>query len=72
MAMKVTLNLYETLVNEALQLTNAATQEEVIKRARQEFVRSRRRKNPLDLAGKIQFATDFDDKALGETRHVAD
>ncbi|BAU44619.1 type II toxin-antitoxin system VapB family antitoxin [Leptolyngbya sp. O-77] len=70
--MKITLNLDETLVNEALQLTNVATQEELINLALQELVRSRRRKNLLDLAGQIQFATDFDHKALRETRHVAD
>ncbi|GBL11231.1 hypothetical protein MSj_02731 [Microcystis aeruginosa Sj] len=29
-------------------------------------------KNLLDLAGQIQFAPDFDYKALRETRHVAD
>lgn len=70
--MKITLNLDETLVNEALQLTHVATQEELITLALQELGRSRRRKNLLDLAGKIQFATDFDYKALRETRHVAD
>lgn len=70
--MKITLNLDETLVNEALQLTNVATQEELITLALQELVRSRRRKNLLDLAGQIEFATDFDYKALRETRHVAD
>jgi hypothetical protein len=40
--------------------------------ALQEFVRSRRKKNLLDLAGQIQFAPDFDYKALRETGHVAD
>lgn len=70
--MKITLNLDETLVNEALQLTNVATQEELITLALQELVRSRRRKNLLDLAEQIQFATDFDYKTLRETRHVAD
>lgn len=78
--MKITLNLDEALVNEALQLTNIATQEELIKLALQELVRSRsdssgasrRKKNLLDLAGRIQFAPDFDHKALRETRHAAD
>ncbi len=36
------------------------------------MVRSRRKKNLLDLAGQIQFAADFDHKELRETRHVAD
>ena len=69
--MQLTLNLDEALLNEALQLTNLATQEELIKLALQELVRSRRKKNLFDLAGQIQFVPDFDHKALRET-HVAD
>ncbi|WP_242051643.1 hypothetical protein [Nostoc sp. FACHB-280] len=42
----------------------------------QELVRSRseshHKKNLLDLAGQIQFAPDFDYKALREIRHAAD
>jgi hypothetical protein len=38
----------------------------------QELVRSRRKKDLLDLAGQIQFASDFDHKALRETRHAVD
>ena len=77
--MQITLNLDESLINEALKLTSLTTQEELIKLALQELVRSRsgssgasrRKKNPLDLAGQIQFTEDFDHKALRETRHVA-
>lgn len=70
--MQITLNLDDSLLNEAFQLTNLANQEEVINLALQELVRSRRKKNLLDLAGQIQFAPDFDYKALRETRHAAD
>jgi Arc/MetJ family transcription regulator len=70
--MQITLNLDESLLNEALQLTNLTTQEELINLALQELVRSRRKKNLLDLAGQIQFTPDFDHKALRDTRHVAD
>ncbi|MBD2297400.1 type II toxin-antitoxin system VapB family antitoxin [Nostoc sp. FACHB-190] len=73
--MKITLNLDESLLNEALQLTNLTTQEELVNFALQELVRSRseshRKKNLLDLAGQIQFAPDFDYKALRETRYAA-
>jgi hypothetical protein len=69
--MQIILNLDETLLNEALQLTNLTTQEELIRFALQELVRSRRKKNLLDLAGQIEFAPDFDYKAMRETRHVA-
>lgn len=70
--MQVNLNLDEALINEALQLTKLTTQEELLNLALRELVKSRRKKNLLDLAGQIQFAPDFDYKALRETRHVAD
>ena len=70
--MQITLNLDEALLNEASQLTKLANQEELVNLALQELVRSRRKKNLLDLAGQIQFVPDFDYKALRETRHVAD
>jgi Arc/MetJ family transcription regulator len=70
--MQITLNLDESLLNEAFQLTNLTTQEELVNLALQELVRSRRKKNLLDLAGQIQFAPDFDHKALREARHAAD
>jgi Arc/MetJ family transcription regulator len=70
--MQITLNLDESLLNEAFQLTNLASQDELMHLALQELVRSRRKKNLLDLAGQIQFAPDFDHKALRETRHAAD
>ena len=70
--MQTNINLDEVLLNEAFQLTNLTSQEEVINLALQELVRLRRKKNLLDLAGQIQFAPDFDHKALRETRHAAD
>jgi len=70
--MQIILNLDESLLNEALALTNLATQEELINFALQEFVRSHRKKNLLDLAGQIRLSPDFDHKDLRETRHVAD
>jgi Arc/MetJ family transcription regulator len=70
--MQITLNLDESLLNEALQLTDLSTQDELIRLALQELVRSRRKKNLLDLTGRIQFTEDFDHKDLRETRHAAD
>ncbi|MEH2358530.1 type II toxin-antitoxin system VapB family antitoxin [Nostoc sp.] len=78
--MQITLNLDESLLNEALQLTNLTTQEELVNFALQELVRSRsssseasrRKRNLFDLTGQIQLVPDFDHKALRETRHAAD
>jgi Arc/MetJ family transcription regulator len=71
-AMQITLNLDEALINEAFELTNLSTQEELVNLALIELVRSRRKKNLLDLAGLIQFTEDFDHKDLRETRDAAD
>ena len=70
--MQITINLDESLLAEALQLTKFTTQEEIMNLALQELVKSRRKKNLLDLAGQIQFTEDFDYKALRETRHAVD
>ncbi|NET60253.1 MAG: type II toxin-antitoxin system VapB family antitoxin [Symploca sp. SIO2E6] len=68
--MQIILDLDESLLREALQLTNLNTQEELVNLALQELVRSRRKKNLFDLAGKIQLVSEFNYKALRETRHV--
>jgi Arc/MetJ family transcription regulator len=70
--MQIILNLDESLLNEAFQLTKLTTQDELVNLALQELVRSRRKKNLLDLAGQIQFTPDFDYKSLRDTRHAAD
>ncbi len=70
--MQISLNIDESLINEALELTNLSTQEELVNLALIELVRSRRKKNLFDLVGQIQFTEDFDHKDLRETRHAAD
>jgi Arc/MetJ family transcription regulator len=70
--MQITLNLDESLLAEALQLTKFTTQEELMNLALQELVRSRRKKNLLDLARQIQFTEDFDHKAMRETHNAVD
>ncbi|MFN5515474.1 MAG: type II toxin-antitoxin system VapB family antitoxin [Cyanobacteriota bacterium] len=70
--MQITVNLDDSLLNAAFQLTHLSTQEELVNLALQELVQSHRKKNLLDLAGQIQFAEDFDHKDLRETRHATD
>lgn len=70
--MRTNIVLDETLVKEATALTGIRTKRELIDLALQELIRSRRKKNLLDLAGKIQFADDFDPKQLRELRHDSD
>ncbi len=70
--MQITLNLDESLLEEAVQLTNLGNREELVNLALQELVQSRRKKNLLDLAGRIQLTPDFDYKVLRQTHRAAD
>jgi Arc/MetJ family transcription regulator len=66
--MRTTVDLDEALVNAALELTGARTKSEAIRLALQELVRSRKKKNLLDLAGKIRFSKGFDPKTMRTLR----
>ncbi|MEG4576709.1 type II toxin-antitoxin system VapB family antitoxin [Microcoleus sp. N3A4] len=70
--MKSPLELDEELVKEAFRLTNFKTEKELIDFALQELIRTRKKRNLLDLSGQIQFAIDYDYKALRENRNVSD
>jgi Arc/MetJ family transcription regulator len=69
--MRTNVDLDDTLVEEAFRLTTAKTKKELLNQALQALIQSRKKKNLLDLAGKIQFADDYDYKALRATRHAA-
>lgn len=64
--------LDDTLVGEALSLTGIGTKQELITLALRELVERRKHKDLLDLAGQLEFADDFDHKALRELRHGID
>jgi Arc/MetJ family transcription regulator len=70
--MRTNIVLDEKLVYEATTLTGVRTKRELIDLALRELIRSRRKKNLFDLAGKIQFADDYDYKQLRELRHDTD
>lgn len=70
--MRTNVELDDTLVEEAFRLTNVRTKKELLHLALQELIRSQKKKNLLDLAGKIEFYDDYDPKALRTNRHVAD
>ncbi|MGH8556295.1 MAG: type II toxin-antitoxin system VapB family antitoxin [Methylococcales bacterium] len=70
--MRTNIVLDETLVREAIELTGARTKRELIDLALRELIRSRRKKNLFDLAGKIQLIDDYDHKNLRELRHDSD
>jgi Arc/MetJ family transcription regulator len=70
--MRTNIVLDEKLVYEATTLTGVRTKRELIDLALRELIRSRRKKNLFDLAGKIQFADDYDHKQSRELRHDTD
>ena len=58
--MKSPLELDEELVKEAFCLTNFKTEKELIDFALQELIRTRKKRNLLDLSGQIQLAIEYD------------
>ena len=70
--MRTNVELDDALLEEAFRLTNVRTKKELLHLALQELIRIRKKKNLLDLAGKIQFRDDYDHKVLRETRHADD
>jgi Arc/MetJ family transcription regulator len=70
--MRTNIDLDERLMEEAFRLTNVRTKKELLHLALQELIRTRQKKNLLDLAGKIEFQPNYDHKALRENRHAAD
>jgi Arc/MetJ family transcription regulator len=65
---RTTIDIDETLMHAALELTGARTKSEVVQIALQELVRSRKQKLLADLAGKIRFNSGFDHKAMRKLR----
>jgi Arc/MetJ family transcription regulator len=56
--------LDEKLVEEALKLSGAKTKKDLVQQALREFVENKKRRNILDLDGKIRFADNYDYKKL--------
>jgi Arc/MetJ family transcription regulator len=69
--MRTNIELDDALVEEAFQLTNLRTKKDLIHLALQELIRTRKKRNLLDLSGQIQFVSGYDHKALRENRNVS-
>jgi Arc/MetJ family transcription regulator len=65
---RTNIELDDELVKEAMTLTGVTTKKEIVHLALEEFVRSRKKKNLLDLAGRIHFRRGFDHKKLRKPR----
>ena len=70
--MRTNVELDDALMEEAFQLTNVRTKKELLNLALQELIRSRKKKDLLDLAGKIQLSDNYDYKVLRESRYALD
>ncbi len=66
--MRTNIVLDDDLLDQAFRFSKARTKRELIHQVLKEFVEHHGRKNPLDLAGRVQIAEDYDHKALRE-RH---
>ena len=64
--MRTNIVLNDELVDEAARLTGITTKKDLVDEALRVLISTRKRKNLLDLAGKIQFAPGYDHKALRE------
>ncbi len=66
--MRTNIVIDDDLVRQAMALTGARTKREAVHVALSDLIERRKRKNLLDLAGELDFAPDFDHKALRELR----
>lgn len=64
--MRTNIVLDDALVEEAMILSGAKTKKELMSRALQEFITTRKRLNLLDLDGKIHFSENYSHKRLRE------
>jgi Arc/MetJ family transcription regulator len=62
--MRTNIVLDDSLVKQALKLSRVKTKKELVHQALKEYVENRKRLNLMDLAGKIEFAKNYNYKTL--------
>lgn len=62
--MRTNIEIDDELMEEAFRLTNIRTKKELVHMALMEFVKAKKKKDLLELSGKIQFHEGYDHKAL--------
>ncbi len=65
--MRTSIDIDDTLLEEAFAVAKARTKTELVQEALREFVKLRRRKDLTDLSGFIEFHPDYDHKSLRRT-----
>lgn len=66
--MRTNIVIDDTLMQKAMKVSGLKTKREVVEKAIIEFVANRTRKDLKELRGKIQFADDYDYRAMRERR----
>jgi Arc/MetJ family transcription regulator len=62
--MRTNIEIDDELMEEALKLSGSRTKREVVDLALRELVQRRRRKDMLELVGKVRIREDYDYKAM--------
>ncbi|KYO67010.1 MULTISPECIES: type II toxin-antitoxin system VapB family antitoxin [Thermovenabulum] len=66
--MRTNIIIDENLIKEALKISGLKTKKEVVNLALKEFVENRKRKNLMDLKGRIEFDENYDYKKMREEK----
>ncbi len=67
--MRTNIVVDDKLVEEAFALTGVRTKRDLVHLALSELVRTRRKKDILDLAGRIRFRKGFNHKSMRDMRY---
>jgi Arc/MetJ family transcription regulator len=70
--MRTNIVIDDKLIEEAIIVSGAKTKREVVQEALKELIRAKKRKNMLELAGSIEFATGYDYKKMRKLRNDPD
>ena len=70
--LRTNIELDDELVEEAMKVSGAKTKREVVDLALRTLVKSRKKKDLLDLVGVIDIDPSFDHKKIRRTRYDAD
>ena len=70
--MRTNIELDDTLVDEAMKVSGAKTKKDVVDLALRALIKSRKKKDLLDLVGHIDIDPDFDHKKARRGRYDAD
>jgi Arc/MetJ family transcription regulator len=64
--MRTNIDIDDVLLKQAFKFSQAKTKKELIHQALKEFVENRRRRNLLELEGRIEFVDGYDHKSMRE------